>query len=165
MTHEIGQTICFKNGDTYTVSQIEYPPPIEEDGEGEDYDSDAESEPDYYLILDSTQEGKPQLRVGSDEDGHEWYTQESDTQTPRQFWLVKAINVPDYDCFCEGVVVATSARQAREIAYRNLKGSETHGAKGSGSAPFFWLSSTFSTVTPMDPTRMNGVVISSFNAG
>ena len=165
MTHEIGQTICHTNGNIYTVTRIEYPPDIEEDGEGEDYNSDAESEPDYYLILDPSQEGKPQLRVGCDEDGHEWYPQESDTQTPRQFWLVKAINVPDYDCFCDGVVVATSARQAREIAYRNWKGSETIGDKGSGSAPLFWLSSTFSTVTPMDPTRMNGVVTSSYNAG
>ena len=165
MTHEIGQTICHKNGNTYTVARIEYPPPIEEDGEGEDYDSDAESEPDYYLILDSTQEGKPQLRVGSDEDGHEWYPQESDTQTPRQFWQVKAINVPDYDCFCEGVVVATSARQARDIACRNWKGAETTDEKGSGCAPLFWLSSTYSTVMPMDPTKMSGVVTSSYNAG
>ena len=80
MTHE---TICFKNGDTYTVSQIEYPPPIGEDGEGKIMIRTVKA--NRITTSSSTAPKRESVNQGgSDEDGHEWYPQES---TPDLFWL------------------------------------------------------------------------------
>ena len=76
MSYKIGQRICLKGGgEPYTIVRIECPNPPDYLDEDAEYDSDAEQVPDYYLHLKSSEEGKPEIKVSSSDDGYTWYPQ------------------------------------------------------------------------------------------